>query len=88
MDKYPKMVVEIGSHTDIRGNSKYNKDLSQKRADAVKDFLVGNGIAEQRIIAKGYGESQPIVKCGSEETCTEEDHEWNRRCEFTIIRWE
>ncbi len=81
------IVLEIGTHTDIRGNSEYNRDLSQKRADAAKEFLVKNGIADDRVIAKGYGESKPIVKCETEESCTEEDHEWNRRCELVVVKW-
>ena len=84
----PGMVVEIGTHTDIRGNSAYNKELSQKRADSARDFLIKNGIGPDRVIAKGYGETQPMVKCKTEADCSEEDHEWNRRCEFVIVKWE
>ncbi|MGB7395806.1 MAG: OmpA family protein [Pricia sp.] len=87
MKANPGIVLEIGTHTDIRGNEEYNRDLSQKRADAVKDFLVENGIADNRVIAKGYGESQPIVHCETEESCSEEDHEWNRRCELVVVEW-
>ena len=88
MKAYPGIVLEIGTHTDIRGNAEYNRDLSQKRADVAKDFLVKSGIAEHRIIAKGYGETSPIVICEPEDSCSEEDHEWNRRCELVIIKWE
>lgn len=87
MKSNPGMVIEIGTHTDIRGNKEYNRDLSQKRANSVKEFLLKNGIAKNRAIAKGYGESQPIIKCKTEADCTEEDHEWNRRCEFVIVDW-
>ncbi|MDV7140260.1 OmpA family protein [Maribacter sp. TH_r10] len=88
MKQNPGMVIEIGTHTDIRGNAEYNRDLSQKRADSAKEFMVKNGIAKERVIAKGYGESQPIVKCETEESCSEEDHEWNRRCELIVVKWE
>ena len=88
MKKNPSMVIEIGTHTDIRGNSGYNKDLSQKRADSAKDFLVKNGIEPNRVVSKGYGESQPIVVCATEDACSEEDHEWNRRCEFVVVAWD
>lgn len=88
MKANPGIVLEIGTHTDIRGNSEYNRDLSQKRADSAKEFLVENGIASDRVIAKGYGESAPMVKCEPESACTEEDHEWNRRCELVIVKWE
>ncbi|WP_136465073.1 OmpA family protein [Flagellimonas onchidii] len=88
MTDNPNIIIEIGTHTDIRGNEKYNRNLSQKRADVVKEFLISKGITPNRIIAKGYGESQPIVKCKTENDCSEEDHEWNRRCEFVIKRWD
>ncbi|MDB4292375.1 OmpA family protein [Maribacter sp.] len=88
MKANPGMVIEIGTHTDIRGNDDYNRELSQKRADAAKAFMVKNNISDERVIAKGYGESQPIVKCETEESCSEEDHEWNRRCELVVVKWE
>ncbi|CAM4212221.1 OmpA family protein [Zobellia nedashkovskayae] len=88
MKQNPGMVIEIGTHTDIRGNEEYNRDLSQKRANSAKEFMVKNGITADRIIAKGYGESQPIVKCETEESCSEEDHEWNRRCEMVVVKWQ
>ncbi|MEO7978098.1 OmpA family protein [Flavobacterium sp.] len=84
MKKYPEMVIEIGSHTDSRGNAKFNEDLSQKRASSSKDFLIESGIDRKRIIAKGYGESVPIIKCKSDDSYSEEQHELNRRSEFVI----
>ncbi len=88
MKAHPKIHIEIGTHTDIRGNKNYNSQLSQKRANAVKKYLVSNGIDAKRITAKGYGETKPIVKCATPTACSEEDHEWNRRCEFVITKWE
>ncbi|QYS86169.1 PD40 domain-containing protein [Flavobacterium oreochromis] len=84
MKKYPDMVVEIGSHTDIRGGKTYNLILSENRATSTKDYFIDRGIDAKRIIAKGYGESQPVIKCPTEESCTEEEHELNRRSEFVI----
>lgn len=84
MNKYPEMVVEIGSHTDNRGTIKYNADLSQNRADATRNYILEQGISKNRILAKGYGESVPIVKCIPEDSCDEEQHELNRRSEFVI----
>ncbi|UWY26309.1 OmpA family protein [Flavobacterium sp. TR2] len=84
MKKYPDMAIEIGSHTDSRGNEKYNADLSQKRANSTRDFIVQSGIEAKRVSAKGYGESVPIVKCKTDESCSEEEHELNRRSEFVI----
>ncbi|MFD2938746.1 OmpA family protein [Flavobacterium notoginsengisoli] len=84
MKKYPGMVIEIGSHTDSRGNAKFNEDLSQKRANSTREFMIQSGIEAKRVTAKGYGESVPIVKCKTDEACSEEDHELNRRSEFVI----
>ncbi len=84
MNKYPEMVVEIGSHTDNRGNAKFNAALSQNRADATRNYILEQGISKNRIQAKGYGESVPIVKCIPEDSCDEEQHELNRRSEFVI----
>lgn len=86
LKKYPTMNIEIGTHTDIRGSANYNKELSQKRANSVREYLIAKGIAKKRVSAIGYGESQPIVKCNPEDSCSEEDHEWNRRCEF-VVSW-
>ena len=78
----PTMVVEIGGHTDTRGSRRYNQRLSQRRAEAVKNYLVRvHGIDPSRLIAKGYGESRPLVKPER----TEADYAKNRRVEFLII---
>ncbi|MFL9829404.1 OmpA family protein [Flavobacterium sp. ST-87] len=84
MKKYPEMVVEIGSHTDNRGNDKYNLDLSAKRANSTRDYFLSQGIPAKRIFAKGYGETVQIIKCQPSESCSEEQHELNRRSEFVI----
>jgi outer membrane protein OmpA-like peptidoglycan-associated protein len=84
MKKYPGMEIEIGSHTDSRGNAKFNEDLSQKRASSTREFIIQSGINANRIVAKGYGESIPIIKCKTDDACSEEDHELNRRSEFVI----
>ena len=57
----PKIVIEIGSHTDTRASDEYNQDLSQRRAQSVVDFLIEKGVDKNRITAKGYGESTPRV---------------------------
>ncbi len=59
MTEYPEMKVELGSHTDNRGNDQYNEDLSQRRAESARRWLVRKSIDRERIVAKGYGESQP-----------------------------
>ncbi|OXA95809.1 OmpA family protein [Flavobacterium hercynium] len=84
MKKYPNMKIEIGSHTDCRGNNKFNENLSQKRASSSRDFVIESGIDQKRVTAKGYGESVPIIKCVTDDACSEEEHELNRRSEFVI----
>ncbi len=84
MNKYPGMVIEIGSHTDSRGNAKFNENLSQKRANSTREFIIQSGIDAKRVTAKGYGESVPIIKCKTDDACSEEEHELNRRSEFVI----
>jgi peptidoglycan-associated lipoprotein len=59
MTEYPDMVIELSSHTDNRGNDRYNEDLSQRRAESARRWLVRKGIDRDRIVAKGYGENQP-----------------------------
>lgn len=53
------LIVEINSHTDCRGSSDYNRRLAAARAKSCVDYLIGKGIAKERLIAKGYGEDQP-----------------------------
>ncbi|MCX8105318.1 MAG: OmpA family protein [Ignavibacterium album] len=78
---YPEIVVEIGGHTDLTGMYKKNIELSQKRANSVKDWLVRHGIDASRIIAKGYGPDKPIAS-----NDTPEGRQKNRRIEFTRIK--
>ncbi len=59
MTEYPDMKIELSSHTDNRGNDRYNLDLSQRRAESARRWLVRKGISRDRIDAKGYGESVP-----------------------------
>lgn len=61
MKKYPEMVIELSSHTDYRGKDTYNQDLSQRRAESARKWLIQKGIGSTRIQAKGYGESLPKV---------------------------
>jgi outer membrane protein OmpA-like peptidoglycan-associated protein len=85
MNKYPKMQIEFGSHTDSRSSTKYNKTLSTKRAKGAVAYIVKKGIAAKRIKAIGYGESQPVNKCKDGVTCTEEEYQQNRRTEMKIL---
>lgn len=86
------LVVELSSHTDCRGSAEYNQDLSQRRAESCVDYLVAQGLARERLIAKGYGESKLLNDCAcdeedaSGESCTDEEHQLNRRTSFMILR--
>lgn len=82
LEKYPNMDVLVESHTDVRGSNAYNQKLSERRAQATVDYLIENGVPEDRISSNGLGETKPKIECGSE--CTEEEHQKNRRSEFTL----
>jgi outer membrane protein OmpA-like peptidoglycan-associated protein len=77
----PNMKIEIAGHTDFIGGDAYNQQLSQLRANAVKNALVKKGIAANRIVAKGYGEQYPLATNDDEL----EGRELNRRTEFIIM---
>ncbi|MCA1758688.1 MAG: OmpA family protein, partial [Bacteroidales bacterium] len=77
--------IEIGWHTDSKGQDAENKRLSQNRADFAVNYLVINGIEKERAVGKGYGESQLINKCKNGVQCSEDEHKENRRIEFKII---
>ncbi len=79
----PEFKVNIGSHTDCRGDIEYNIELSQKRAQSVVDYLIKKGITRERLNAVGYGESNPIINCECEK-CTEDQHQLNRRTTFEL----
>jgi outer membrane protein OmpA-like peptidoglycan-associated protein/tetratricopeptide (TPR) repeat protein len=81
----PTINIELSSHTDCRAKTEYNQTLSQKRAQSAVDYLVSKGIAKSRMIAKGYGESKLLNKCADGVTCSEEEHQKNRRTEVKII---
>jgi outer membrane protein OmpA-like peptidoglycan-associated protein len=77
----PKVEIELSGHTDNIGKPDYNLDLSQKRADAVKNYVVSKGIDGKRIVAKGYGMNKPVST-----NSTESGREQNRRVEFTVTK--
>lgn len=85
LQKNPELVVELASHTDARASHKYNEKLSQNRAQAVVDWLVQRGIERDRLVPRGYGETQPVNECINGVECSEEQHQLNRRTEFTVI---
>ncbi len=84
LKKYPEMEIQLGAHTDSRASDTYNMMLSNKRAASTLEYLVQNGIKRKRLRSKGFGETVPLVNCGS--SCTEQEHSINRRCEFIILK--
>lgn len=76
------MVIEIGGHTDNVGSDALNLSLSEKRAEAVRKYMVLAGIEEERVRSKGYGETVPIA-----DNSTEEGRAKNRRTEFEIVEF-
>ncbi|WP_028890684.1 OmpA family protein [Tenacibaculum sp. 47A_GOM-205m] len=77
--------IELASHTDSRGSREANQDLSDRRAQAVVNYLISNGINPSQLVAKGYGESKLKNRCSDGVTCTEAEHRINRRTEFRVI---
>ncbi len=80
MNSNPKMKLEISGHTDNTGSEVHNKELSQNRALAVKNYLINAGIKSDRIVSKGYGSSKPAASNDSEEGRAK-----NRRIEARIL---
>ena len=72
--------IEVGGHTDDVGSKRSNLDLSQRRAQAVLDYLVGKGVSATRLVSKGYGRGTPLVQ-----EKTDEARAQNRRVEFVIL---
>jgi OOP family OmpA-OmpF porin len=81
--EYPQATLLVKTHTDSRGSSEFNQRLSDKRAQMIHDFIVGQGIAPARLRATGYGETQPIADNG-----TYAGRNKNRRVEFVIPAFE
>jgi outer membrane protein OmpA-like peptidoglycan-associated protein len=87
LQDFPTMEIELSSHTDTRGNDRYNQTLSEQRATAAKAYLVEKGIDASRIVAKGMGEIAPINHCKGGKACNEALHEQNRRTEIRITKF-
>lgn len=82
----PKIVIELGSHTDSRAPDSYNMSLSDRRAKSAADYIVKRGgIDSSRITGKGYGETMLVNSCKNKVRCTEADHQKNRRTEFKLV---
>lgn len=81
----PGVKLEIASHTDSRGSSTSNQDLSERRAQAVAAYLQSKGINNSLLVANGFGENRLKNRCKDGVSCTEREHAINRRTEFRLI---
>jgi outer membrane protein OmpA-like peptidoglycan-associated protein len=81
MAENEKMVIQLEGHTDFRGGKKLNFELSEDRVEAVKSYLVNQGIQSKRVQTKAYGGSRPLTKEGSIEAAS-----INRRVEVRILK--
>ncbi|MBQ7209676.1 MAG: OmpA family protein [Paludibacteraceae bacterium] len=75
----PTWLVEVQGHTDNVGKADYNQSLSERRANSVRDYLVGKGVPAEKLTAKGYGLTKPIA-----DNKTADGRKQNRRVEFVI----
>ena len=80
----PEIKIQLSSHTDCRGKTGYNQDLSQKRAQSAVNYLITQGIEATRLTAKGYGENALAIECVCAR-CSEDEHQANRRTTFKIV---
>lgn len=78
--------LNIASFTDSNGEDDFNMDLSEKRAQNVVNYMIKKTIAPNRLIGKGFGESQILNRCKNNIDCSEKEHMLNRRTEFTFIK--
>lgn len=84
MNKYPQMKIHATSHTDSRGTKRYNQKLSERRAKSTVEYIVSKGISADRITSEGKGESELVNKCSDGVRCSREEHQLNRRTNFTV----
>ena len=84
LNRKKQVTLHIGAHADAFGTHEYNQALSERRAKAVLDYFVSNGIAKSRIEAVGFGEELLLNHCSEGTDCTEEEHSLNRRAEIKV----
>ncbi len=86
LNNNPTVKIEIVSHTDAQGEDASNMKLSEKRANTVLTYLVMKGISEKRLKAIGKGETQIRNRCTNGISCSDKEHEYNRRTEFRYTK--
>ncbi len=88
LNKYQSLEVLLTAHTDSRGSDEYNFSLSDRRAKSAIDYIIEQGIAENRLSSKGYGETQLVNECSNGVPCSKEKHQQNRRVELEVTNFE
>jgi outer membrane protein OmpA-like peptidoglycan-associated protein len=83
--KNPQLRVQLSSYTDARGQREYNQRLSQRRAQSAKTYLVNRGVSDFRVVASGRGENNIRNHCANGVSCSDVEHEYNRRTEVEIL---
>lgn len=84
----PQIKIELGSHTDSKGNDNYNLSLSRRRAESAVNYIISQGIVKDRIRAKGYGETQPIASnTNADGSDNPEGRQKNRRTEIKVFEY-
>ncbi len=86
LEDYPLMSIDVRSHTDSRGKDTYNLKLSDDGAKATAKWIVEQGINPNRVLGRGYGETQLLNHCANNINCSEEEHQSNRRSEFIVVK--
>lgn len=80
LKQHPRMKVQLQGHTDSTGSAAYNLGLSQRRAEAVRDYLISVGVPAAQLTAKGYGETQPVAS-----NATAQGRAQNRRTVMHVL---
>ena len=86
--KFPDLRIQIEAHTDSRGSANRNLDLSQKGAEAIRDYLVSKGVAPETFQeVTGYGEQQIINNCTDGVYCLDMLHKQNERYPLVVVNY-
>jgi outer membrane protein OmpA-like peptidoglycan-associated protein len=85
MQKNPEISIISASHTDSRATDNYNRELSLRRGEAARSYLISKGIDGRRIEVKYYGKSRLVNSCVEGVNCPETEQQMNRRTEFEVI---
>ncbi|MGF1560351.1 MAG: OmpA family protein [Flavobacteriaceae bacterium] len=87
LEEHPELQLKVTSHTDSRGQSTYNKWLSERRVQRTVQYLTAAGIDPERLASEAFGEESLLNECDDNTYCTEEKHQVNRRSEFVITKF-